>query len=216
MIDVTQEINTVRRTVGSRTLEAGEARCVTISRVYDAALDDVWDACTNPERIRRWFLPVSGDLREGGHFQLEGNAGGTIQRCNAPHGFSATWEYGGEVSWIELRLTAEAGGRTRFELEHTARVDDERWMQFGPGAVGVGWELGLLGLAQHLGSGASVDPGEAMAWSTSAEGKQFIRLSSEAWRDASVAAGTDPEQARAAAERTTAFYTGTPAPSGVA
>ena len=63
---------------------------------------------------------------EGGRFQIEGNASGTIQRCNAPHSFTATWEYGGEVSWIELRLTSEANGRTRFELEHTAHVDDER------------------------------------------------------------------------------------------
>ena len=32
MIDVTQQINTVHRTVGTRTLEAGEARVVTISQ----------------------------------------------------------------------------------------------------------------------------------------------------------------------------------------
>src|SRR6266542_4954669 len=100
MIDVTEQINAVRRTVGTRVLEAGEARTVTISQVYDATIDDVWDACTNPERIPRWFLPISGDLRLHGRYQLEGNAGGTIERCDPPKSFAATWEYGGEVSWI--------------------------------------------------------------------------------------------------------------------
>ena len=105
MIDVVQQVNAVRREVGTRVLEAGDARTVTISQTYDAGIDDVWDACTNPERIPRWFLPVSGDLRLHGRYQLEGNAGGTISRCDPPNGFDATWEYGDSVSWIELRLS---------------------------------------------------------------------------------------------------------------
>src|SRR5215467_7143981 len=161
MIDVKHQINEVQRKVGSKVLEAGEARVVTVSQTYKGSLDDVWDACTNAERIPQWFLPVSGDLRLGGRYQLEGNAGGTIQRCDPPHSFAATWEYGEDVTWIELRLSGQAAGGTRFELEHIAHVDDERWAQFGPGAVGVGWDLGLLGLAMHLASGASVDPAEA-------------------------------------------------------
>ena len=55
MIKHREQINAVRRQVGSRTLEAGEARVVTLSQTYRASLDDVWDACTNPERIPRWF-----------------------------------------------------------------------------------------------------------------------------------------------------------------
>jgi hypothetical protein len=37
-----------------------------------------------------------------------------------------------------------------------------------------------------------------------------MTLSSQARAEASIAAGTDPAMARAAADRTTAFYTGTP------
>jgi uncharacterized protein YndB with AHSA1/START domain len=207
-VDVTHEINSVRRQVGRRVFKAGEARVVTISRTYGSAPDDVWDACTNPERIPRWFLPVSGDLRVGGRFQLQGNAGGTIERCDPPKSFFATWEYGGEVSWIELRLTPAEDGGTRFELEHIAHVDDSRWAEFGPGAVGVGWDLGLLGLSRHLASGASVDPSESMAWLTSDEGRRFVTSSSEAWGEANAAAGEPEESARAAAQRTTAAYTG--------
>ncbi|MGH3095598.1 MAG: SRPBCC family protein [Streptosporangiales bacterium] len=210
MIDVDQQINAVSRHVGTRTLEAGEARTVTVSRTYDATIDDVWDACTNPERIPRWFAPVSGDLRLGGRYQIEGNAGGAIERCDPPRSFAATWEYGSDVTWIELRLTAAPDGGTRFELEHIAPVDDERWTEFGPGAVGVGWDLGLMGLASHLSSGAAVAPDEGAAWMASADGARFMTLSSEGWQQAHAAAGADEAAARHAAERTVAAYTGAP------
>jgi uncharacterized protein YndB with AHSA1/START domain len=210
VIDVTEQINAVRRHIGKRVLEAGEARVLTISQTYDATVDDVWDACTNAKRIPRWFLPVSGELRVHGRYQLEGNASGTIERCDPPKSFAATWEYGGEVSWIEVRLTGEPDGGTRFELEHTAHVDDERWVEFGPGAVGVGWDGSFMGLGLHLASGESVDPKEVEAWTASEEGRRFMTLSSQRWCDASIAAGEDPERARAAADRTTAAYTAAP------
>jgi uncharacterized protein YndB with AHSA1/START domain len=210
MIEVAEEISAVRRQVSGRMLEAGEARVITVSRSYPAELADVWDACTNPERIPRWFLPVSGELKEGGRFQLKGNAGGTITRCDPPHGFDATWEMGGDVSWIELRLTDEGSGLTLFRLSHIAHVDDERWAQFGPGALGVGWDSGLIGLHQHLTTRQPVDPAKAAEWSASEEGRRFLAASSDAWYDASVASGTDLAEARAAADRTTAFYTGMP------
>jgi uncharacterized protein YndB with AHSA1/START domain len=209
MIDVTQQIDAVQRQVGTRTLEAGEARVMTISQTYDATIDDVWDACTNPERIPRWFLPVSGDLRLHGRFHLQDNASGTIERCDPPKGFGATWEYSGEISWIDVRLTPETNGETRLELEHIAPVDDERWAEFGPGAVGVGWDGGFMGLALHLSSGASVDPSESAAWAGSDEGRRFMSLSSQRWCDANIAAGASPADAQAAADRTTAAYTGT-------
>ncbi|WP_031160183.1 SRPBCC family protein [Streptosporangium roseum] len=210
MIDVTQQINAVRRQVGKRMLEAGEARTVTVSQTYETDVDDLWDACTDPERISRWFLPVSGDLRLHGRYQLQGNAGGRIEHCDPPVGFSATWEYGGNVSWIEVRLTPASGGGTRFELEHTAHVDDEQWARFGPGAVGIGWDLGLMGLATHLSSGQAVTPGEGAAWAASDQGRRFMSLSSRQWGDASIAAGTDGAEARAAADQVTAAYTATP------
>jgi uncharacterized protein YndB with AHSA1/START domain len=207
MIDVTGQINSVQRRVGSRVLEAGEARCMTISQTYDAPVEDVWDACTNPERIPRWFLPVSGELRPGGRFQLEGNAGGTIERCDPPAGFAATWEFGGSKSWIEVRLTATQAGGTRLELEHVVPVD-EHWAQFGPGAVGIGWDMAVMGLAGHLSSRPAVDPAQAARWMVSEQGREFISLSSERWREANVTAGTGAAVARAAADRATAAYTG--------
>ncbi|OXM62162.1 SRPBCC family protein [Amycolatopsis vastitatis] len=209
MIDVSHQISAVRRTLGDRVIEGKEARVLTISQVYDTDVDDLWDACTNPERIPRWFLPVSGELRVGGKYQLEGNAGGTVERCDPPKSFAATWEMQGGVSWIEVRLTPEGDG-TRFELEHVAHVDDH-WDEFGPGAVGIGWDGALVGLVLHLAApGTTVDPEAAMAWMMSPEGIRFMTASNEAWYEADVAAGADPAKARAAADRTLQAYTTPP------
>ncbi|WP_019057148.1 SRPBCC family protein [Streptomyces prunicolor] len=207
MIDVTHQINSVSRKVGRRDFKAGEARVITIGQSYDSPVEDVWDACTNPERIPRWFLPVTGELRLGGKYQLQGNAGGTVERCDPPISFFATWEFGGEVSWIELRLTPEGDG-TCFELEHIAHVDDTKWAEFGPGAVGVGWDSILLGLDGNLSGTTPVKPEDAMAWLASEEGRRFVTASSEAWFAANVASGEDESAAREAADRTTAAYTG--------
>lgn len=215
MIDVPAQINAVARSVGSRTLEGGEAKTVVVSQTYDAAVEDVWDACTTADRIARWFLPVSGDLRLGGRYHLEGNASGEVLECDPPKRLAVTWEYAGDTSWVEVRLTPAPDGQTRFELEHTAHVDQQRWEEFGPGAVGIGWDMTLLGLAQHLepGGGAVSGPEEGAMWAASDEGREFMGLSGERWHDAHVAAGDDPAAARAAADRTIAAYTGQP-PAG--
>ena len=143
MIDIVHEIGSVQREVGSGRLAAGEAHTIRLRRTYDAAIDDVWDALTNPERIGRWFLPVSGDYRVGGTFQFEGNAGGRIVACERPNRLFVTWgfaEMGGDaaMSELELRLTPDGDAATVFELVHTAIVPDDAWELFGPGAVGVG------------------------------------------------------------------------------
>lgn len=207
MIDVVEQINAVHRTVRTGAGERGETRTVTISRAYDTTVEDLWEACTSADRIPRWFLPVSGELRVGGRYQLEGNAGGTIERCDPPTSFATTWEFGGTVSWIEVRLMAEGKEHTRLELAHTVPVDDH-WIEFGPGAVGAGWDLAVMGLGLHLASGSPVDPAAFAAWSASDDGRRFVTLSSRGWRDADVAAGVAIAEADAAARRTLAAYTG--------
>ncbi len=206
MIDVKDQIAAVDRLVVDRDRPDGETRAVVVGQVYDATVDELWDACTNPERIPRWFLPVTGELEVGGHYQLEGNAGGTITECEPPHRFAATWEFDGSVSWVEVRLTDEGDGKARFELEHTAAVD-AHWEEFGPGAVGIGWDLTVMGLTLHLSTGEPVDPAEVQAWLAADEGREFMTLSGANWCDADVARGTDIEVAEGAAARTLAAYT---------
>lgn len=208
MIDIVREIEAAQREVGSGRIAAGEGRAVRLRRTYDAPIEEVWDAVTSPERISRWFLPISGDYRVGGQYQLEGNAGGEILSCERPDRFRVTWVYGepaspADVSELEIRLTPAGEGNTTLELEHTAIVPDDRWAEYGPGAVGVGWDGGLLGLSLHL-RGESI--GDPIAWQMSDEGRAYATQSSQAWGVANETAGADPAAAAKAVANTTAFY----------
>lgn len=207
-IDVTRYIGAVTRTVKGLEYNGKPARAVIATRTYDTTIDDVWDALTSAERLPRWFLPISGDLRLGGRYQLKGNAGGEITRCEPPRHLAVTWEFAGGVSWVNLALTEEGAAVTRLQLEHIAHIEGDFWDKFGPGAVGVGWDGALMGLARHLATGATLDAAEHEAWTLTDEGKQFSRLSSDDWCRASIVYGTDEAAAKAAAERTRAFYTG--------
>ena len=217
MIDIVHEIESAQRDVGEGSVPAGVGRAVTLRRDYDAPIDDVWDAVTNPERIGRWFLPISGDYRVGGRYQLEGNAGGQILECNRPNQLKVTWVYGpvtsdADISEVVVRLTSVDAGTTRLLLQHTAVVPEDRWAEYGPGAVGVGWDQCVLGLGLYLSGSADLPERDAIeAWQTSDVGREFARRSSERWAEASIAAGTVPADAQAAAARTTDFFTGEPA-----
>jgi uncharacterized protein YndB with AHSA1/START domain len=210
--DLAAHLGAMTRAVENVERDGKPAKAVIASRIYDADAADLWDALTDRERIRRWFAPVSGELKLGGRFQVENNAGGTISECEPERKFAATWEFAGAVSWITVTLTPETEG-TRLELEHVAHISPH-WEQFGPGAVGVGWELGFLGLARHLVEPEANLPQEAeQGWYATQDYKNLIRTSSDDWGRAAIAAGEDRAHALAAAEATRQAYTGeTPPP----
>jgi uncharacterized protein YndB with AHSA1/START domain len=209
VIDPATTAGLVSREVRDSSRDGVPTKVAVARRTYATDRDDLWDALTSADRLPRWFLPVSGDLTVGGRYQLEGNAGGVVERCAAPEEFAVTWEFGDTVSWLTVHLTPADDGTT-LELVHEAPVDPDFWTQYGPGATGVGWDLSLMGLGLHLASGAGLDPAEVEAWSISPEGVEFARLASTSWADAAIAAGQDPDEARAAGERTLAFYTTPP------
>jgi len=207
-INITRYLGAVERRLTSKTHEGQDARVITVSRDFDSSVDDVWDALTNKDRLPKWFVPVTGDLREGGKYQIEGNASGSVLRCIDREAFDLTWEYGGMTSWVNVTL-APSGSGTRLQLEHIAvAIPDDQWDQYGPGAAGVGWDMALMGLGRHLETGAANNPEESMAWMASENGKQFMRVSSTAWGQAQIDAGEDEAIAMASAERTRAAYCG--------
>jgi uncharacterized protein YndB with AHSA1/START domain len=208
LIDPVATAGLVTREVRDSSRDGVPTKVAVARRTYTTERADLWEAVTSPDRIPRWFLPVSGDLSVGGHYQLEGNAGGTVERCAAPEEFAVTWEFGDTVSWLTVHLTAADDGGTTLQLEHESPVDPDFWAQYGPGAVGVGWDLALVGLGLYLATGEPNDPARSAAWMGSPEGVEFVTRSSRGWADASIATGTDAGEARAAEERTTAFYTG--------
>ena len=209
-IDIAQHLGAVTREVAQGERDGKRTAIVRASRTYATDPDDLWDALTTLERLPRWFAPVSGELQLGGRFQIEGNAGGEVLACDPPHRFEITWEYGGDVSWVVVLVAPDPAGGTRLTLEHSAIPGGEHWDTYGPGAVGIGWELSLLGMALHLESGGAMDPKESMAWSMSPAAVPFMIGSGDGWGEADAASGTDPVEARARAERTNAAYTAPP------
>lgn len=194
-------LGAVRRGLRTVDRDGVPVHLLTIDRTYDATPGEVWDALTSAERIPRWFLPVSGELEVGGHYQLEGHAGGQVLDCVPPERLSLTWESGGEVSWVDLSLRPVDAG-TLLQLDHSAPVDPEKWAEYGPGAVGLGWEGALMGLGEHL-----ADPGLEKVLPPD-DLADFFRAAGTAWGEAAIAYGEDPTASRAAAERTVAAYTG--------
>lgn len=177
MKDILDELGATSRGVRRQRADGTEEVVVVIRRTYDAAVEDVWSAVTDPDRLRRWLLPVTGDLRVGGQYQLEGNAGGEIRRCEAPRRLSVTW--GMESSVVDVRLSPE-GDRTVLDLEHSVPVEIAG---SGAGAlyVGPGWDISIRALADFLDGVVVADPA---AWEGTLEGQQFSARSITAWTEA--------------------------------
>jgi uncharacterized protein YndB with AHSA1/START domain len=178
------------------------AHVVELRRQLRGPVADVWDACTDPDRVRRWFLPLSGDLRLGGHFQLEGNAAGTIRVCDPPRELQLTWECGEQFSLVTLELAPTGYRATELVLRHTV-PDDEHWAQYGPGAVGVGWDLPLAVLGVLMAGGNAPTSDEFI---NDPSTPKLMRHSVAAWGTAYQTAGASPETARTAAANTSAAY----------
>lgn len=178
MKDITEQLEAIRRQVARADTDDGEGVAVIIRRTYRGEAADVWDAITNPERLPRWFAPVTGDLKEGGTFQVENNAGGDIHRCDPPRLLRLTW--GAPNSIVEVTLTASAPDHTDLEVRHTVPLS-VAGSAAGALYVGPGWDQGLLRLAQYLSGEELGDLGVA---ENSIEGQEFSRGSIAAWADA--------------------------------
>lgn len=184
-MDIASQLEAIDREVTRRPGPQGDEEvCVRIRRTYNAGITDVWDALTDPDRMKRWFLPVSGDLRAGGDFQLEGNAGGDILDCEPPQLLRVT--FGGPTSLVELRLTADSEDRTNLQLEHTVPLE---FAQSGAGAlfVGPGWDGGFVALDLYLRGEFSDDP---VAAANSPEGLELSKQSVDIWGAVVEASGT--------------------------
>jgi uncharacterized protein YndB with AHSA1/START domain len=107
------------------------ARVVRIERTFDAPAEDVFDAWTSPEVIKRWFIPQDGwqepsaevDLRVGGTVRVvmrdpNGEpleAWGEYTLIERPHRLAFTWTFEDDPSnqqMIELEFTERDGVTT--------------------------------------------------------------------------------------------------------
>ena len=112
------------RAIGTKLIAAGHARTVVLRRVYPASPETLWQAMTDPARLRSWFVEPKGDLHLGGTFALEGHAHGRILRCDPPRMLRVTWVCGPRhADEVDVRLTKSDGGGTVVELEHASIAD---------------------------------------------------------------------------------------------
>ena len=194
IIDIEKQIGATSRQVVQQHTERGETVAVTLERRYAAEAADVWQAITDPDRVRRWFLPLTGDLREGGTFQLEGHAGGDIMTCEPPRRLVVT--FGGESSIVDVVLAGE-GDQTLLKLTHSVPIE---LAGSGAGAlyVGPGWDGALLGIAQYLAGEVTSDP---VAAANSPEVQDFNGSSIKEWIAAIEASGTADADAISAAQQ---------------
>lgn len=137
-----------------RTLDDGLG-AVRVEDVFDTGIDDLWDACTTPDRLRRWIAEVSGDLRVGGGFRARFTSGwegtGRIDVCEPPRRLVVLTREEGEPDdhVIEATLTPE-GKRTVLVIEDVVcrssisrptepggRCMSRTWPPTWPGGTGV-------------------------------------------------------------------------------
>ena len=123
---------------------------VRMERTFAATAEDVFDAWTSPEVMRRWFHPAPDwetpeaevDLRLGGRVRVvmrkpdgtEAEAHGEFTLIDRPHRLGMTWTFDDEPSneqLIELSFS-ESEGSTTVLLVNTgistdARSDAQDW-----------------------------------------------------------------------------------------
>ena len=86
-MDIDAQLDAVDRGIATGTREGADTYVQTVAQTYPAPIDDVWDALTSAERLPRWFLPVSGDLRLGGRYAHRGQRerhGRILRRARTP------------------------------------------------------------------------------------------------------------------------------------
>jgi uncharacterized protein YndB with AHSA1/START domain len=140
-----------------------EDRVVKIERTFAASAEDVFDAWTNPEVMRRWFhagpdweTPVAEvDLRVGGTVRVvmrrpdgtEGGGGGEYVLIDRPNRLVMRWAFDDEPSneqLIELSFE-ESAGRTTVLLVNSGISTGYR-----RGRQELGWDLCLAELGREM------------------------------------------------------------------
>lgn len=134
----------------------GSAQVVRIERTFDAPAEDVFDAWTSAEVIRRWFKPgqdwgtpsADVDLRVGGTVWVvmrapdgaEVGARGEYTVIERPRRLAFTWTFDDDPSnqqMIELEFTEEDGATTVLFVNSNISNEERRNQQYG------GWQACL-------------------------------------------------------------------------
>lgn len=202
-------VDAVRRGVELERVDGAVRVETTLTTTLGDQPARIWPLLTRGPRLARWYGPVTGHLVEGGDFSTIAGAHGRILEVEAPHRLHLTWEYAENVDDLQLALDPQDDGMSEFRLVHRGNVPAEIFAEYGPGAMAIGWDIAVLGLAAytHGWDGLRLEiPTPGPIWLASPEGAAWVRAWSIRWAAASVAAGTDDEEARRAEIATTRAY----------
>lgn len=137
---------------------------VRIERTFAASAEEVFDAWTNPDVIRRWLHPFPDwetpradvDLRPGGKVRvvmrgpdgLEAGMGGEFRLIDRPRKLVMTWtfyDHPADEQLIELTFSESSGATTVVMVNSCISTDERRESQE------VGWSGCLTELDRALG-----------------------------------------------------------------
>jgi uncharacterized protein YndB with AHSA1/START domain len=146
------------------TLRAVDGRgAVRMEERYDADIDDLWSAITDPARLARWYGEAEGDLRLGGEFRLRVHASGwegvrRVEACEPPRRLLLTGQEQDDPFAIVTEVWLTADG------DQTILVIEERGMppEYLAG-YGAGIQVHVEDLAAYLGGGERCDSDARMA-----------------------------------------------------
>jgi uncharacterized protein YndB with AHSA1/START domain len=117
---------------------------------FDADIDDVWSALTEPERLAGWYGEVDGDLRVGGVFRARVHASGwegsgRVEECETPRRFLVLSKESDESNEdsTEVTLTGD-GDQTVLVVEQHGLPLELIW------AYGAGLQIHVEDLAAHI------------------------------------------------------------------
>lgn len=198
MIDLLNQLAQVHRSVAQEPdTDPDDVIRVTLRRRYPTDPADLWDALTRPDRLARWFSPVTGDLRPGGSFQIESNAGGEILACVPPTLLRTT--FGGASSIVTVSLAAigtdgdtDAEPATELTLDHTVPLALAGSVA-GALFAGPGWDEAFIGLWLHL----NHSDADRVATLDTDQGREWAHRVVLAWVEVARAAGAPADQLEA-------------------
>ena len=207
MFDVAKHLGAITRAVESTTHDGKPAKVVVASRTYPTSPDDLWDAVTDPERIPRWFAAVRATC---------GSAAATRSRAtqaarSSPATRPPTSPLPGRSAagcWVDITSRPCGGGgarRSPCATPPSTRPGVLRQLRSRRRRRRLGPQL--MGLAEHLATGATMGP-TAEAWGATDDGRDFMAQPAMG-RAPSRAVGTDARPARPPTRTTNS----TPAPS---
>jgi uncharacterized protein YndB with AHSA1/START domain len=123
---------------------------VTVRDSFDAEIETVWSALTDPARLASWWGEIEGDLRPGGeyhaHIYASGwNGTGRIAACEAPNRLQVLHREADQPGEQPVEVTLASDGGT------TAVTWQERGMPVAYLAgYGAGIQIHVEDLGAHL------------------------------------------------------------------